>query len=132
MNKCAKSLFVLFLLISCNAYATTGLSALEGLWILYLVLGLIVFALIILGIFWLKITWVYLIKNECNFYKLKSYMALTVVISTVSGLSAFFFHQNAPYSQNVYFLSVAILILTVSIISIIVQFNKLKKTNDST
>jgi len=130
MNNYVKTLSIALLLISCKAHATTGLSSLESLWIVFLVFGLIILALVILGVFWLKITWVYLIKNESKFYRLKLYITLTTIITIVSGVSAFTFHQNAPYSQNVYFLSAAILVLVVSIISMVMQYKKIRNSNE--
>ena len=74
MNKYAITSTTVFILSSGDVHATTGLSSLEGLWVLFLVFGLIIFTLVILGVFWLKITWVYLIKNESKFYRLKLFI----------------------------------------------------------
>jgi hypothetical protein len=115
-----------------NAQADPGLSSLEGLWVLYLILGAIIFLLILTGIFWGKITWNYVVKREARFRWFKTYIFLTIIIVTISGVSAFTFHPNAPYSQNIYFVVVSLFAIVVSVLAILSQYMRLKVDNDNT
>lgn len=114
------------------AHADPGVSSLEGLWLLYLVLGLIVCVLIICGIFWMRITWSYLLNNANRFHRLKLYVFLSVTFIVISGASAFTFHPDAPYSQNPYFLFAALIVAAMSTISIVVQYRKSRRSPDRT
>ncbi|MCH9675543.1 MAG: hypothetical protein K0U93_29170 [Gammaproteobacteria bacterium] len=106
------------------AQAHGGISSIEGLWIVFLVLGVVILALLMMSAFWLKITYHYLTQSKERFYRLRIYLVLTIAMSLVSGASAFTFHRNAPYSQNVYFLVLTIVIILVSTVSVIVQYKR--------
>lgn len=115
-----------------NAHADPGLSSLEGLWMLYLGLGIIIFLLVGTGIFWGKITWNYVVRCESRFRWLKTYIVLAVAMTLISGFSAFTFHQNSPYSQNVYFLVICLFVIVVSVVAILKQCLKLKSDSKNT
>jgi CDP-diglyceride synthetase len=105
-----------------DSLADPGVSSLKGFWIFFLVIGSIIALLAILGVFWVMMTWLYLRKSRERFYRLKTYLILSISIALVSGISAFTFHANAPYSQNVYFLATTIVVITVSVLALVVQY----------
>ncbi|WP_133566423.1 hypothetical protein [Marinicella litoralis] len=109
---------------SSTAAAHGGLSSLEGLWVIYLVLVLIGCLLVVMGLFWLWLTYLYWTQARARFFRIKTYLFLSIAMTLVAGFSAFTFHANAPYSQNVYFSLVTVVVIVTSLWTVIGQYKR--------
>lgn len=130
MKKTRQSGLAAAILFIDPARADPGVSSLQGLWVLYLALGLIVCVLMVCGVYWVRITWSYLSSDTNHFRRLKRYLLLSATFILIAGASAFTFHPDAPNSPNLYFLSAAIFVFAVSAISIFVHNRKSRRGTD--